>query len=382
MERPDSTRTALMKRILLLLRMLARWPRRALVEFFRWIGAGTVRLGGPRGLYFALENPREVELVLECQEALPISPHSLRVKCGLNQQGAQPWPIFWTKISHARLVGKSLAVLNEKKQLMVESVFGLRCVPDDDSYHYLSLPRPTRLSGSWTSLISRWCPSGHANYYHWLLDGLPRLALLDRFPAETGILVPGPLQSFQRDSLEILGLLDRCRPSREVHLEIGDYYFSAPTTMTGCDNPYAVRFLRERFLSCAESVPLSFEKIYVSRLGSSRAALQEEAMIDFLSGEGWTIIQAEKYSFREQIAIFSRARAVCGLHGAGLTNLLWCQKGSKVLELCAANFLNGCYEGLAVAAGLDHRYLVFEADRHYRPNVDLQQFASAIRALA
>ncbi len=104
-------------------------------------------------------------------------------------------------------------------------------------------------------------------------------------------------------------------------------------------------------------------------------------MIDFLLEEGWTIIQAEKYSFREQIAIFAHARAVCGLHGAGLTNLIWCPRGCKVLELCASNFLNGCYEGLAVYNGLDHRYLILEADRHYRPSVNLKDFATAIHGL-
>jgi hypothetical protein len=31
-----------------------------------------------------------------------------------------------------------------------------------------------------------------------------------------------------------------------------DYFFSAPTAMTGCTNPYAVRFLCERFLPYAD----------------------------------------------------------------------------------------------------------------------------------
>lgn len=104
-------------------------------------------------------------------------------------------------------------------------------------------------------------------------------------------------------------------------------------------------------------------------------------MIEFLQGEGWAIVQLEKYSFKEQISLFRNARAVCSIHGAGLANLLWCDKGCKVLELSAANYLNGSLEGLALCLGLDHRFLVFEADSKFRITVDLKKFKSAIRAL-
>jgi capsular polysaccharide biosynthesis protein len=105
-------------------------------------------------------------------------------------------------------------------------------------------------------------------------------------------------------------------------------------------------------------------------------------MIDFLRGEGWAIIQAEKYSLKQQIGLFRNARAVCSIHGAGLTNLLWCDKGCKVLELCAANYLNGSLEGLALCLGLDHRFLVYPADDKFRIRVDMEEFKSAIKAMA
>jgi capsular polysaccharide biosynthesis protein len=178
-----------------------------------------------------------------------------------------------------------------------------------------------------------------------------------------------------------LNVFDRCRPTPEIHLQVENYYFSSPTSWTGCDNPYAIRFLRDRFLKSAALLPVTFEKIYISRRGTSRQALHEEDMIDFLQGEGWTVLQAENYSFREQIALFSNARAVCSLHGAALANLVWCQKGCKALELCPANFLNGCYEGLAAYVDVDYRFLVFEADRQSRLKVDLHQFTAAIKAL-
>jgi capsular polysaccharide biosynthesis protein len=212
------------------------------------------------------------------------------------------------------------------------------------------------------------------------MDALPRLAILDRFPSNTGILSVAAPNSFQRETMEILGLIDRCRPTPETHLVLENYYHSSFPTMTGCDNPYALKFLRDRFMDSASPAARRPEKIYISRLNSLRSAHKEAEMIGILKGEGWTIIRTEEYSFREQVARFQTARAVCAIHGAGLTNLLWCPKGCKVLEICPSNFLNGCYESIAAFLDLDYRYLVFDADIHYRMRVDLKQFVEAIKA--
>jgi len=370
-----------MNRAYRFLRAIYRWVRRKAVDFPRIIGKRSLRLGGPVGFYSLLENPLDVTLVLARQESRPVEPDCLRIKCGFSQHSRQPWPIFWKKISPARLVGKSLAVLNNEKKLMLESVYGQEYGPEDPSYNYLYLPPATHLSGPWTSLISRWCPATSTNYFHWLTDALPRLALLDQFPPDTRILTTASLTSFRRETLEILNLIDRCRPTPETHLVLEDYYYSSFTTMTGCDNPYAIQFLRNKFLPAACPTTPRPEKIFITRLGSGRGAQGEEEMTAILEKEGWTILQTQNYSFREQIALFSEARAVCAIHGAGLTNLLWCPKGCKVLELCASNFLNGCYESMAAFLDLDHRYLVFEADAAYRMKVDLKQFTSAIKAL-
>lgn len=370
-----------MNRIRAYLKPFYRGALHCIVEFFRMIGKKSIRLGGPVGFYSVLEKPNQVSLILSRQESRPVEADCLRIKCGFLQHSRQPWPIFWQKISPARLVGKSLAVLNEQKKMMLESVYGEKHGADDPSYNYLYLPPATHLSGSWTSLISRWGRANSQSYYHWLMDVLPRLALLDRFPPDTGILTVASFNSFQRDTLEILNLIDRCRPTSEIHLVLENYYHSSLTAMTGCDNPYAIQFLRSKFLSAASPAAPRPEKIYITRVGSCRSARDEEEMTAILEKEGWTIIQAQNYSFREQVALFSNVRAVCAIHGAGLTNLLWCPKGCKVLELCPANFLNGCYESMAAFLDLDYRYLVFEADAEYRMKVDLKQFTAAIQAL-
>lgn len=125
----------------------------------------------------------------------------------MNQNGRQPWPIFWLRRKNARLVGRSLALMEPGKKLRAESVFGGEFYRRDPSYNCIHLPKATQLSGVYTSVISWW----RDGYYHWLMDGLPRLACLAEFPEETRILVPPVLEKFHRQSLAMLGIEARLR---------------------------------------------------------------------------------------------------------------------------------------------------------------------------
>jgi capsular polysaccharide biosynthesis protein len=117
-----------------------------------------------------------------------------------------------------------------------------------------------------------------------------------------------------------------------------DYFFSAPTAMTGCTNPYAVRFLRERFLPYADKEFHGPAKIYLVRRGGTRGVINDEEVEAFLSKRGWTPVIPETPTLAQQIRLFADARAVCGVHGGALTNILWCSPGCSIIELMAERY--------------------------------------------
>jgi capsular polysaccharide biosynthesis protein len=200
---------------------------------------------------------------------------------------------------------------------------------------------------------------------------MPRLAVLDRLPPDTRVLIPPNVQAFQLEMLGWLGLDDRIRRAAEKHLLVEDYYFSVPTAMTGCTNPYAVQFLRDRFLSRADRSFDGPEKIYVLRQDKSRGVVNEREVVSFLSERGWTAVDPEGLSMARQIRLFAGARAVCGVHGAGLTNIVWCDRRCTVVELFADNYLNGCFESITACLDVEHRYLIFPGDEDHRVRVAL-----------
>lgn len=353
------------------LRAARSLPVRLLLAGLRTVSPVNARFGPLRSTYSEFDLVRRAfipgKITLPGQTPPVLPPDSLRSRCGLRQNEFQPWPVFWSHRRHARLVGTSLALVDEDKRLCLEAVYGRHCLPDDPAWRAFGFPPPVRLAGRWTSLWSRW---GNG-YYHWFTDALPRLAALSDFPSDTSILVPAEMLPYQRASLELLGLMDRVRPTAERHLVLEEYFFSSPTAMTGCSNRHAADFLRRKFLPPGPPVGETPRRIYLRRLGKTRGLHNEAAVLAALQARGWVVVDTEAMPLSQQINWFAQAEAVCALHGAGLTNLLWCRPGTKVIELCASTFLNGCYEGLSEDVGLDYRYLVCPADSAFVATVDV-----------
>ena len=380
-------------RVFRALKAKARWTRAGVVAIRRTglelrgfiLGLGlrdASKVGPPHGGFSAFDDlnsqncPSRGRVVLQSQTPPTTTPGSLRALSNLNQNGFQPWPHFWAHYAEARLVGPTLVLLDHGKRACYESMFCQQCMSDDPGYNHLYRPPVTRLQGEWTSLVARW----GTGYYHWLHDVLPRLGVLDELPKKTLILVPPRLTRYMKESLELLGISGRLRKTPETNLIIEDFFFVSPTAMTGVYNPYAVDFLRSRFLRNKMSGVSPPKRFLITRRGKTRGIVNEAELIDRLGELGWAVIDTEALGFREQIALFSQAEAICGLHGAAMANIVWCRPGCKILELCAHTFLNGCYEALAECVGCEHHFIIFKGDPHNRIRVDVKQIEKTIRS--
>ena len=75
-------------------------------------------------------------------------------------------------------------------------------------------------------------------------------------------------------------------------------------------------------------------KIYVSRQNSnSRNLINEDDIIEYLKTKNFRIIDTNNMDIQEQIKIFSSAGVVIGPTSSSLTNLIFCPKDTKVIEL-------------------------------------------------
>src|SRR5687768_14945194 len=105
-----------------------------LTDTVRLATAASTRIGPPRGDFAICDLLRrgEVEgrLVLEDQGNPKVPERSLQVISGMHQHNYQPWPVLWSRHRNARLVGSSLALIDERKRVAAEAAC-LRHYRDD-----------------------------------------------------------------------------------------------------------------------------------------------------------------------------------------------------------------------------------------------------------
>jgi hypothetical protein len=101
-------------------------------------------------------------------------------------------------------------------------------------------------------------------------------------------------------------------------------------------------------------------KIFISRDDApARKLINAEEV--FMALQGWETVTLTGMSTKKQIELFSSASHVISTHGAGLTNLLWCQTGTKVIEISQTELLEKkVYPVLSHHLGLSHHVLLGE----------------------
>lgn len=350
-------------------RMLSRFPS----EIARVLLPSNSFFGPAKGFYSGVSSVRSGEyrgeVIFDAQPCPDFAHDSLVKSSGLKQDGHQPWPLFWMEIPDAYLCGSTLVPRNDKGLLMAEATFSQAGDPTDHAYNHIATGPGTLIAGNATSIVSRWGGDargnrryGGAGYWHWLFDSVARLSLMNRFPSDTKIITP-PLAPWMRWFVERLGLETRVIETDAMALRVERFYFSSPSSMTGCWNPYAVDFLRHSFLPFASPASNSLPKrFYILREGYTRGIANEMEVRSYFESHGWSLIAPETLSIPDQIALFRDAEAIAGLHGSALTNLVWCSPGCQVLEFVSMNFQSGAFEWLSMGCKLKHVHVICDSD--------------------
>lgn len=172
------------------------------------------------------------------------------------------------------------------------------------------------------------------NYYHWTVECLPRIRLIDMYAEDTGtypdLLVPADRPSWMDETIDridydgrVLGL--DANVARINQLVVPS--FPDPT-------PEECRWLRERMGATDAAADSKVgNRIFVSRVD---ATTRQVANLDIVQSvfDSYNIktYVLGHLSVAEQIDLFSNAELVIGAHGAGLTNLIY-TRGASIIEL-------------------------------------------------
>ncbi len=203
-------------------------------------------------------------------------------------------------------------------------------------------------------LKQRW----DANYGHWLVESLPRLATarqvcdLDRCEVIIGKAGPA-MNRVYLDTLRLAGVnLDRVRATDDVAIRVKRLIYPHPLTIQPwVKSPVVIAFLEEMRDRVGPAADAS-DRVFVRRSRSSRRRLlNEQAVLAVAERHGFKPLSVDGMTFEQQVAAFSAAHLVVGTLGAELTNLVFSPKGVSLFGLSPRTMQDDFYYDLICHKG-------------------------------
>ena len=214
---------------------------------------------------------------------------------------------------------------------------------------------------------------GGRHYYHFFANDLfPLISYLNRLHQRgkpLKLVVAPNLPAYQR---EILAALTQKWP------EISLVELARSEVLTGArllwifqihsnydwmpvDRPSAdrlVAMLEQSGTKAVAPVPAA-RHLFVSRRDAKIRRMTDEGNVSaMLQGLGFVTFVPGQAAFAEQVAMFRGADVIVAVHGAALTNLLFCRPGTKIIEIFPENFIKSPYLWLSVCLGLDYSAVI------------------------
>ncbi len=224
----------------------------------------------------------------------------------------------------------------------------------------------------------------HENYYHWIVLFLTRLNSVflndwqEKFDGSPVLLLPFFRDVAQRQSAEALAAhfkLPILNITEDVTIKVKRLLHPQPAPSGGLKpHPFmkeSFSLLRAAFYEHGDYP----KKIYVTRRDTKiRRLLNESELESRLEAHGYTIVSLTGKTFAEQVNLFAHAKKIIGGHGAGLTNLAFCEPGTAVLEVQMPSHLNWCYRRLATMLELDYGYFYGEVPADIGCHTNLREY--------
>lgn len=277
----------------------------------------------------------------------------------------QPPPSFVAAVPEGRVIGKNGAVMTADHQLLWDLSMEYGITPEQ--HPLLSRKRlPPVTYTEETIAVLTFCKSEY--YYHWMFDVLPRLGLLEesKIPISRTVFNRKKFLPFQEETLAALGYTDdriiEC--GKDFHLQGKKLIVPSSTGYTGYMPKSSCDFLRKKFARKKSGKYAGIDRIYVSRENAQcRKVLNEHDVFRVLDRYGFQKVILETMSVADQADLFSSANIIVAPHGGGLTNLVFCEPGTKVIEIFSPKYVNVLYWVLSTHMDLDYYYCIGDGER-------------------
>jgi capsular polysaccharide biosynthesis protein len=247
-------------------------------------------------------------------------------------------------ITETGLVSNSKGLVRECYHYKMPGQYGER-LNEISHYYHAAKENPEKLltldnTETYLLIHHTW----HNNYYHWICETLLRLWMVKDKIDQMILLLPSEskISRFVYETLEPFKFKSIFHIPNETGVLVRTLCMPQLKPSMASYNHRALFFLKKLYIDYTTHVKhleLNFgERIYLSRAKSSRRKIVNEIDVEnTLKVHDFNIIYNEDYSFYQQVALYSNAKYLVSIHGAGLTNILFMPTSSKVLEFHKRN---------------------------------------------
>ena len=217
--------------------------------------------------------------------------------------------------------------------------------------------------------------SGHNNYAHWMLDVLPRIKLLlsKMLISEIKNIYVTKLNKFQNQSFSFLGLksFKIIDPNIFRHVKADQiisvshpYYFKKTWFYAQSNLPsWIIKFLRNDISKKVKSKKKSYKRIFIDRsdsLQNHSKLINNNEVIKYLKSKRYKCLRLTELNLKDQISIFKNCNTIIAPHGAGLTNIAFCKKNTKVIEIIPQDNKNFLFKRISKINKLKYKSIYLD----------------------
>lgn len=229
-----------------------------------------------------------------------------------------------------------------------------KVVPAKESLNFSFPDQPQQVNETIAVLAS----AGEDCYYHWIFEIIPRIKLLQMSGISCDKIYIGTnTRRFKTETLNKCGFTNNqiIYSTDNTLLKANTVIIpSMPHIITGSCPAWTCDSVRSLFFDSTHTeTALPRKKLYITRAKPSwnkqeRRIINEPEVFSYLENLGFEKVTLENLSIEEQARLFNSAEIIVAAHGAGLTNLVFCNSKLPVavIEIYQPEWIVRCYTRL------------------------------------
>ena len=218
--------------------------------------------------------------------------------------------------------------------------------------------------------INRW----HGNYYHFLVETLPALILfMKKHPgqlhSDRPCLVVDQMSDYWVGALDLLGYRGKIVENIEKTCIVQNPHLVLPSRIAEPPHGFdhlkevvkALRFEFSELIDRGATMELP-KRFFIERRplfqGSNRVLCPQDQLHQDLMLHGYEIVYMEDLSLSQQIMLFAGAEKILAVHGAALSNVMFCSPDCEIVEFMLETLpIPSHFQKIASATGISKYFL-------------------------